>query len=54
MGMDVGAGGGSTGVVASFFCLLVLTDDMGGGGLRFWGFDFFCEAGLFKMPASQK
>ena len=24
------------------------------GGVRFWGFNFFCEAGLFKTPASQK
>ena len=47
MGMDVGAGGGSTGVVASFFCLLVLTDDIG-GGVRFWGFDFVCEAPAHK------
>ena len=33
-------GGGSTGVIASFFCLLVLTDDMVGRG-SIWGFDFF-------------
>ena len=38
-------GGGSTGVITSFFCLLVLTDDMVWGRVRFWRFDFFCEAG---------
>ena len=35
----MGAGGGLTGVVASFFCLLVFTNDMV-GGVRFWEFDF--------------
>jgi hypothetical protein len=39
-----GAGGGSTGRRILLLSLLVLTDDMVGGGVRFWGFDLFCEA----------
>ena len=37
----MGAGGGLTGVVASFFCLLVLTNDMLGGG-AILGVRFLC------------
>ena len=48
----MGAGGGWTGVVVSFFCRLVLTDGMVGGGAGLWGYNFFCELGLFKMPGS--
>ena len=36
----MGMWGGSTGVVASFFCLLVLTDDMVGGGCGSGGLIF--------------
>jgi hypothetical protein len=46
----MGVWGGLTGVVVSFFCLLVLTDDMVGGGVVL-GVRFFCEAGLFKTLA---
>jgi hypothetical protein len=54
MGTDAGAGGGSTGVVASFFCLLVLTDDMVGGGCDSGGSIFCVRRAFSKRPPHKK